>query len=199
MAISVSYISAEPKNGANVRGASKAVSVLCTILLTVPTVLLPYRISFDSHAFHFNAQTAWAKDGNKGGGNGNGNANGQGGGNGNGNANGGGNGNGQGGANGNGNANGKGGANGNDNAGAQSGAGRSAGNRGTAGRTVNQSATEARESVEIGAPPKEVQHANGMTETIVDGRYVMKDAKGRTIINRKATPSDQTRLQSFAP
>lgn len=190
MAISVSYISAEPKNGATVKGASKAVSVLCTILLTVPTVVLPYRISFNNHAFHLYAQTAWAKDGNKGGGNGNGNANGQGGGNGNG----------QGGASSNGNANGKGGGNGNGNAGAQSGAGRSAGNSGTAaGGTVNQSATESRKSVETGAPPKEVHHANGMTEGIVDGRYVMKDAKGRTIINRKATSSDQTRLQSFAP
>ncbi len=32
----------------------------------------------------------------------------------------------------------------------------------------------------------------------VGGRYMMKDAKGRTIINRTATSSDQSRLQSVA-
>lgn len=188
MAISVSHISAGPNNGAPVRGASRAVSVLCTILLMVPTVLLPCEISFDSKTLHLHAQPAFAKDAGKGGGNGN--ANGQGGGNGNAN--------GQGGANGN--AGGQGAANGNGSAGAQSGASGNPGNSSNVtGGNVNRSAAESRESVEIGAPAPEVHHANGMMEAIVDDRYVMKDAKGRTIINRKATPSDQLRLQSFAP
>jgi hypothetical protein len=43
----------------------------------------------------------------------------------------------------------------------------------------------------------EVQHTNGMSERITDGRYIMKDAKGRTIINRRATAPDATRLQSL--
>jgi hypothetical protein len=158
----------------------------------VPTVLLPYEISVDSQTLRLHAQPALAKDAGKGGGNGNGNANGQGGGNGNAN--------GQGGANGNGNAGSQGAANGNGNAGAQSGASGNPGNSSNVtGGNVNRSAAESRESVEIGAPAREVHHANGMMEAIVDGRYVMKDAKGRTIINRKAIPSDQLRLQSFAP
>ncbi|UXN66287.1 hypothetical protein N8E89_24255 (plasmid) [Phyllobacterium sp. A18/5-2] len=44
----------------------------------------------------------------------------------------------------------------------------------------------------------EVRHANGMSESITHGRYVMKDAKGRTIINRTATPLDLSRLQLYA-
>ncbi|MBB4568712.1 hypothetical protein GGE60_002831 [Rhizobium leucaenae] len=36
-----------------------------------------------------------------------------------------------------------------------------------------------------------------MSEEIQNGRYVMKDSKGRTIINRSATVADQQRLRSF--
>jgi hypothetical protein len=39
-----------------------------------------------------------------------------------------------------------------------------------------------------------VQHANGMTESVQGGRYTMKDARGRTIIIRNAKPADQSRL-----
>ena len=39
-------------------------------------------------------------------------------------------------------------------------------------------------------------HANGMTEAISNGRYVMRDARGRTIINREATVLDYLRLRS---
>ncbi len=33
-----------------------------------------------------------------------------------------------------------------------------------------------------------------MTETVSGGRYEMKDARGRTIINRPATSRDRARL-----
>ncbi|WP_245426287.1 hypothetical protein [Phyllobacterium bourgognense] len=143
----------------------------------------------------------WAKDGGNSGGNGNGNA----GGNGNGNAGGndggnaGGNGGGNAGGNGNGNGNGSGNAGGKGGDKGHTGKTDDAGNSTNVnGGTISQSAPQTRESVQTGAPAMEVRHANGMSEKIVGGRYVMKDAKGRTIINRTATSSDQSRLQSFA-
>jgi hypothetical protein len=42
-----------------------------------------------------------------------------------------------------------------------------------------------------------VRHANGITESLRSGRYVMKDAKGRTIISRQATANDTRRLSRF--
>lgn len=42
-----------------------------------------------------------------------------------------------------------------------------------------------------------VRHRSGITETIVSNRYVMKDAKGRTISNRLATQADVTRLSHY--
>lgn len=165
MAISVSNISAGPHSTTPTGGIRKAVFVLCTILLTVLTVLTPYEITFDNRTLHLHAtQPALAKDAGKGGGNGN-----------------------AGGNKGNGNAKGQGGANG------------SLSNSGNVtGGTVGYSPAESGDSVRIGAPARKVQHANGMMEAIVNGRYVMKDARDRTIINRKATPADEVRLQSFA-
>ncbi|AHK47591.1 hypothetical protein OV14_b1461 (plasmid) [Ensifer adhaerens OV14] len=42
-----------------------------------------------------------------------------------------------------------------------------------------------------------MRHADGMSEEINNGRYIMKDARGRTIINRKATLADLKRIQSL--
>ncbi|OHV79562.1 hypothetical protein [Ensifer sp. LCM 4579] len=42
-----------------------------------------------------------------------------------------------------------------------------------------------------------VRHAKGISEEIRNGRYIMKDARGRTIVNRRATENDQKRLLSF--
>jgi len=44
----------------------------------------------------------------------------------------------------------------------------------------------------------EVRHRNGMKERITNGRYVMTDAQGRTIINRIATRADLARLEGMA-
>ncbi len=42
-----------------------------------------------------------------------------------------------------------------------------------------------------------IRHVEGMIEEIKDGRYIMKDARGRTIVNRRATSADQKRLLSL--
>jgi hypothetical protein len=43
----------------------------------------------------------------------------------------------------------------------------------------------------------EVVHGNGTREEIVDGRYELKDAAGRTIVERRATTADIARLRAF--
>jgi hypothetical protein len=156
----------------------KPVPILCSALLTTALVATPYELAFDSQSLHLQAQSAWAKDGGKGGGNGGGGGNGNAGGNGGGNGNAGGN------AGGNGGNNGKAGKS--DNAGTRSDA---------EGETANRFTPE---SLNMDGSAMEVRHTNGMSERIADGRYMMKDAKGRTIINRTATSSDRSRLQSFA-
>ncbi|UXN66183.1 hypothetical protein N8E89_23610 (plasmid) [Phyllobacterium sp. A18/5-2] len=196
----------------------KVVPVLESAVLALALVAAPYRVTFDHYFLELNVQTAWGKDGGKGGGSAggnsgnNGNGGGTNGGNGGGaNAGGGGGNNGNGGGNngskGGGNAGGNSGNDGNgggNNAGGK--AGSDSGDKGdksnragntanTQGGNVNQS-TPAR-SVAIDGATMEVRHWNGMSERIKDGRYVMKDAKGRTIINRTATTADQSRLRSF--
>jgi hypothetical protein len=131
-------------------------------------------------------QAAFAKNENSnGGGNGNGNG-GNSGGNGNGNS--GGNGNG-GGNNGGGNGNGNGGGGGNGNS---SGNSRSSSNG--AGSANNAPSTSGVRASEATDGSIDVRHTNGITETLRAGRYIMKDGKGRTIINRRATSADGARL-----
>jgi len=131
--------------------------------------------------------TALAKSGNGNNGNGNGNGggnSGNGGGNGGtGNSNGGGNG-GTGNSNGGGNGKGNGGSSASPNA-------------GPAG-----AATAPAEDGSVGASSRTLRivHRNGITETIRAGRYEMRDARGRVIVNRPATKRDVTRLsQRRAP
>ena len=193
----------------------KPVPILCCALLTTALVLTPYKLACDSRSLHLQAQLAWAKDGGKGGGggganNGNGggnsgNAGGKGGNSGNGGDKGGPNAGGNSGSSGDGgNSGNNGGRKGGGNSGDSDTSGdkgtdsknTSAGNSGDVhGGKVNQSAPA--QSVAIDGSAMEVRHWNGMSERIKDGRYVMKDAKGRTIINRTATTSDQSRLRSF--
>jgi hypothetical protein len=42
-----------------------------------------------------------------------------------------------------------------------------------------------------------VRHSNGTTERISEGRYEMRDARSRTIVNRRATESDRSRLEAL--
>jgi hypothetical protein len=146
-------------------------------------VAAPYQPLFKTHFLEFALDTANAKDGNSGNaGNGNGNS-----GNGNGNGN---SGNGNGGSD-NGNGNGK----GNSSSGSVGSNNDSSGKNNDAdsnGETTGSAASH------IGADGSiDVQHPDGLSERIQNGCYVMKDSKGRTIINRLASKADESRLRSF--
>ena len=43
----------------------------------------------------------------------------------------------------------------------------------------------------------EVTYSDGWREELENGRYELKDAQGRTVIERSATPQDRARLASF--
>ncbi len=93
------------------------------------------------------------------------------------------------------NENGNGGGNGNGNSGGSGnsgGNGRSSSNG--AGSTNNAPSTSGERATEDTDGSIDVRHTNGITETLRAGRYIMKDSKGRTIINRRATSADSTRL-----
>jgi len=94
----------------------------------------------------------------------------------------------------NGNNGGRGGAGSGGNNGSGNGQGNARGAEGNAKR--DRAGRDNGGSVESGES-LEVHHPDGMSEKIQNGRYVMKDARGRTIINRSANPSDQSRLRSF--
>ena len=53
-------------------------------------------------------------------------------------------------------------------------------------------------TVSVSATSIEVQHPSGMQERLSGGRYEMRDARGRTIINRAAQTADRERLRSLA-
>ena len=166
--------------------------------LALVLALLPVTLENEAGGPALHAQTAQAAGNSDGGGSGNGNGagngngggpgdpggNGNGAGNGNGPGNAGGPGSGPGGGKGNpgGNGNGKGGKN-----------GASRGQGGMApGRYVNPGTGDV---VSVRRTTIEVRHRNGLSERIAGGRYVMKDAWDRTIVNRPARPSDIGRLR----
>lgn len=45
-----------------------------------------------------------------------------------------------------------------------------------------------------GAGGLAVRHRDGISEVVRYGRYIMKDSKGRTIVDRRATLADEVRL-----
>jgi hypothetical protein len=51
--------------------------------------------------------------------------------------------------------------------------------------------------VEGGGSILRVRHRDGISEVIEGARYIMKDSRGRTIVNRRATSADRRRLLSF--
>lgn len=53
------------------------------------------------------------------------------------------------------------------------------------------------DKVEVGGGKITVLHPNGMKEEVENGRFEMRDALGRTIVERKATQDDIMRLQSL--
>ena len=104
----------------------------------------------------------------------------------------------QGGGNGGGNSggNGNGGGNGNDNAGGN-GTGSANGNSGRSSSSSSNSSTTGSGAF-VGGPETSigVRHRGGIEEELLNGRYVMRDGRGRTIINRSATSADRARLRS---
>jgi hypothetical protein len=51
--------------------------------------------------------------------------------------------------------------------------------------------------MEGGEGAADVRHGNGIIETLRHGRYLMKDSRGRTIIDRQATAADYLRLAKY--
>lgn len=94
--------------------------------------------------------------------------------------------NGNGGGNNNGGGSGNGGGNGNN-----------GGKSETSGKSNSQGARDKGVSSKGSAASLSVRHDNGMSEVVRNGRYIMKDSKGRTIINRRATLGDEIRLRFF--
>lgn len=95
--------------------------------------------------------------------------------------------------NGNGNGNGN---NGGGNGKGNNGNSGDRGNRGNNGRALGRSAQSADAVVDkqVGADSVGIRYRNGYREQVSKGRFIMKDAKGRTVINRRATPVDRVRL-----
>ncbi|PII38289.1 hypothetical protein T190_22930, partial [Sinorhizobium meliloti CCBAU 01290] len=86
--------------------------------------------------------------------------------------------------------NGGGGGNGNGRGGGSNGKG---GGNSNSGRASGKAAT----SVEDGGAILRVRHRDGISEVIEGARYIMRDSRGRTIVNRRATSADRRRLLSF--
>lgn len=54
--------------------------------------------------------------------------------------------------------------------------------------------TDTGDTVTVSSNAVELRHANGISERLTKKRYQMRDAKGRTIIDRNATNLDRIRL-----
>lgn len=82
------------------------------------------------------------------------------------------------------------------------GNGKGAGNNGNGnnGRALGQSrgqgnrAPDAVTDRKVNGDSLQIRYRNGYREQLTGGRYIMKDAKGRTIVNRPATAVDRVRL-----
>ncbi|ADV09980.1 hypothetical protein [Mesorhizobium ciceri] len=141
--------------------------------------IAPYQIVLDGSVSGIHTVSAYAKGGgNSGGGGGGGNS-------------GGGNGGNSGGSNsgnsGNGNGN-------NGNSGNSGNNGKSGSNQGKSGSHVN---AKTGDKVDVTGNKITVRHPDGITEKLENGRFSMKDALGRTIIDRQATPADANRLKAL--
>ncbi|TRC82745.1 hypothetical protein FJV80_20725 [Mesorhizobium sp. WSM4310] len=148
--------------------------------------IVPYRIALHGSAPGIDAASAQAGNGNGGNGGGNGGNGGNGGGGNGGNSGGGSGGN----SGGNGNANG--GNSATDGSGDNSASGKGQSTKGAS--HVNGTTGD---KVEVSGNKITVTHPDGITEKIENGRFRMKDALGRTIIDRRATPADVSRLKAL--
>lgn len=131
--------------------------------------IAPYQIVLDGSVSGIHTASAYAGKGGNGGGN-----------------SGGGNGNGGGNSGNSGNS-----GNGNGNSGNK---GKSGSNQGKSGSHVN---AKTGDKVDVTGNKITVRHPDGITEKLENGRFSMKDALGRTIIDRQATPADANRLKAL--
>ncbi|TIQ27177.1 MAG: hypothetical protein E5X48_33210 [Mesorhizobium sp.] len=175
-------------------------------LTALALFVAPLQLSLDGSVVT-KAYAGKGGNGNGNGGNGNGGGNSGNGGNGSGNGN-----SGNGGSNGN--SGGNSGSNGNGNSGNAGGNSNSGGNNGNSGGTsgsvssagtANASTADVDDhvnaatgdKVEVSGNSIQVTHRNGMKERIENGRFRMEDKFGRTIVERKATMADLSRLKSL--
>ena len=148
-----------------------------TVLVGLTFVAMPVNITFKGWRAKISLDNALAKDGNsKGGGNGNGNGKDKG--------------SGEGGGNGKGNGNGKNGAT------SKGSSGKAAGKNSAPGGGVHANPSTG-DIAQISGDNIDVLHRNVMREGIKGGLYVMKDGKGRTIVERRATSADEARLRGM--
>ena len=151
--------------------------ILLSVSVALAFATIPLRVAVKNSGAELSLQSALAKDGTgKGGGNGSGKDGG----------------------------NGKGG-NGKDGAGGKGG-GSGKGGKGPAGKSPDKnnapdSGTRVNSSsgdlVQFSGTNIDVLHRNGMRERVKAGRYLMKDGRGRIIIERRATGADFARLRDM--
>ncbi|THV12836.1 hypothetical protein E9677_17700 [Rhizobium rhizophilum] len=100
-----------------------------------------------------------------------------------------------------GNGNGNSGGNGNGGSGGQGGGGQGGGGKSRDAydrSSVGQSPRDDKSNgPSVGGSSTRVRHSTGIEEAITNGRYIMRDKWGRTIINRAATAADRRRLRSL--
>jgi hypothetical protein len=75
------------------------------------------------------------------------------------------------------------------------GPGKGAGGKGANGKGAGKS--KSKKAGKSSGANIDVQHPDGTRERIRKNRYIMKDAKGRTIVNRPAKRPDRLRLKRF--
>ncbi|WEZ85394.1 hypothetical protein P6U16_25070 (plasmid) [Rhizobium sp. 32-5/1] len=71
------------------------------------------------------------------------------------------------------------------------------GNSETPGNSNSQGAKDKGVTTKGSATALSVRHNDGISEVVRNGRYIMKDSKGRTIVNRRASLRDEIRLRFF--
>ena len=141
---------------------------------------MPLKLDFRLVSISVHGLSVAAKDGNSGGGNGNGGGSGGGSGSSSGNS---------------GSDSGKGNS-GNSSSSSGKGSSTSAGVDG-AGSPATSSRSADNDDVTRSETSLNVHHSNGFTESVSKGNYVMKDAKGRVVVDRQARAEDVKRLKAL--
>ncbi len=187
---------------------NRLLRLIAPVSAGVALTFAPYSLEHD-HAGGFKVElaAAHANNGNGNGGNGNGNGGNGNGNSGNGNGNSGnGNGNSGNGNSGNGNSGNSGDGNGNSGNGSGDGDGNSSGSGNNDGKNAPSTSTSGTgtglnlatgDKVTVTGNTIEVVHPDGITERIEAGRFKMKDALGRIIIDRAVKASDVSRLKAL--